>query len=211
MSILSKLKRKLRRIIGRREVFFPTCDKIIYEDLPTSYSGGSLSNSRVMWVTNNAKFVDGIRIANELENIWDAPIINENILDVSLEKILDTEKTNIGPFEHIINVLRLNKSDDSIYSVFNLIQKEVDYLQNITGITTISTIIYFADDMEVEQDTLSKFIFGIARNILLAKKIICNAVFTSSLVPVKEAINAGLFMSGKYAYGLSGEVLILKP
>ena len=108
-------------------------------------------------------------------------------------------------------MLRLNKSDDSIYSVFNLIQKEVDYLQNITGITAISTIIYFADDMEVEQDTLSKFICGIARNILLANKIICNAVFTSSLVPAKETIQAGLFMSSKYAYGLSGEVLILKP
>ncbi len=210
MSFTTKYKQKLRRLIGRREVVSPICDKIIYDDLSSSFTGGSLAHARVLWVINELEYGSFIETANTNENIWSSSIIDLKDREYALNKILDVEKNNVGPFEHIINIIRLKKSKNATYHIFNLLQQEEKYAKTLTGISSISTIIYFDDDMEVERETLSKFILGIARNVMLPHKVICNAVFTTQSIPTQDAFHAVLFMSSKYAYGLSGEILDLR-
>lgn len=209
MSVFAKYKRQLRRLLGRREVIRPICDNIIYDNLSTSYSGGSLSHTRMLWVINDSKYMHSIETANKEEDIWSSSTIEYDKDGFSVDKILEIEKSNIGPFEHIINVIYLEKSSAATYLIFNLLQQEEIYTRKQIGVSSISSIIYFADDMEVESEILQKFILGIARNVMLQNKVVCNAVFAAASIPIQDAIHAAMFMNSKYAYGLSGEILKL--
>lgn len=218
MLSIKGLKRKIRSIIGKEYHVYPIIDTTRYNDLPQSFTGGSLSDSRVLWVVNDPSFDDMIeRVCQEEKVGASKSLLANNVLSAGFNS---NSETGVASYYHIVNVIKFSCSLDeendgrgeNIYRICNLIQNETQLLSHSEPIIkTITTLIIFDEEMKIERDALSNYIIGVARNVLIGKRIICNGVFSSIEISIADAFHAAMFMSSKYAYGMAGEVISLKP
>lgn len=216
------LKRILYKLICREKTLPIMVDNNIYSDNRKSYSGGSLADTNILFVMNNILDNDNniIREIADNERFDFALLRSDNL---TIDKIIDSGSSLIGPFTHIVNVFNysdeigsftfdgLYNDSDILSDIHQTIQQETSYLKDLNTPSYLS-IAY------IENGTIDSISF--ANNIELMVKglsrvlgnhgIICNGIIASKEVPIPIVYNAISFINSKYGTVLAGEVLKLK-
>lgn len=216
MSILSKIK----RMIGNKVIIEPIIDYNRYTNRELSYSGGSLAESNILFVSNRDIPVEIIDDLSSRESSSIAIVKPSDLL--SQDTITAAGSNLIGPFLHIVNIYKKESSDllnpdntfpkkDQMYRVYQWLQEEVSYLVPLNQYATICTI-YIGDDTqysEVLKRNIDMCIRGLGE-AMGNHSIINNGIVASPSVSIKDIINTAIFLSSKYGQIMTGEVLHLK-
>ena len=209
--------RYLKRIIGHREIKETIIDKMVYKEREKSFSGGSLSDSNILIVTNRSISEDAaIRLLRN-ENAGFNILYLNNLMSCS--DITDAATDLIGPFTHIVNVVWYEKTtnieseiggsnDDAMFRIYQWHQEEVDYLVKLNQYGTLCTV--FIGNEEIDSDVIKKnvelLVKGLAES-LANHGLICNGIVANQSVPIEELLCSALFLSSKYGQIMTGEVL----
>ncbi len=213
---MSKLKKVIQRIIGKPTYVYPIFDKIIYS--PTKgYAGGSLYETNILIVTNFADIKEYYQLF-EQEKANVSYLICDKNPDIS--DITRIEKDQIGPYEHIINILSANTNmgltdngynDNDITSfAYDILKVETEYLVSKNSYATLCTAIIDngASDFEISSASIKACVEGLGKP-LGNHKLICNGVIAEKDVPLSAVIPTTIYMSSKYGQILAGQVLEL--
>ena len=132
---------------------------------------------------------------------------------VSTEQLCRAGDELVGPFEHIINFVKLPKesfpSDEQVYAVYQLLQQEADYAVTY-GTKSICAVICAEHDMDstAAQACLKSCIEGLAPR-LGEHGILINGCTADEDTEEVNMINAAMYLSGKYGQIMTGQVLEL--
>lgn len=212
--MLNKLKNKLSRPI----YIEPLVNYVEYSSIDYSYTGGSLSESNILIITNISIPENLILTAEDTERasislLYVTDDISEDIITTSGGKL-------IGPYTHVINIFRKNdelevlskegdfSNTDAMHQVYQWLQIEASYLISLNQHATIATA--YIGDKTTYSSCLKKNIemcIGGLGEALSNHNIICNGVVSSNSVPVKDILNTCLFLSSKFGQILVGEVI----
>lgn len=213
MSIL----RKIKHIVGHREYVEPIIDANIYPDMGSSYAGGSLAESNILLVTNTSIPEDLVCDIEKNENVSVSVLTNN--LKLTIEDIVMSGNSLIGPFTHIINIYSKDKDmslltstghypeTDDMYNVYQWLQEEVEYLVPLSQGGTICTA-YISNETEYAK-VLEKNMEMIALSLGSAMSnhsIINNGIVVSGHVPLIDILHTAMFMSSKYGQILGGTI-----
>ena len=217
---MNKIKGVIKKILLHKETIHPIVDPVRYASIAKSYSGGSLAESNVLVVTNDqAIAVEDIRNRFAEEHA-STGILFASSDDLELNDIVQAGDELIGPFSHIINVLRFNEKgnlfkpdgtfndEDMMRLAYQWCQTEVDYLVRISHYATLCTVFIHSEstDSLVTGSGISHLVSGLAK-ALSPHGIICNGVMAMPSVPQDAWLPAAIFLSGKYGQIMTGEVL----
>lgn len=216
MSIL----RKIKRLLGRRIYIEPIVDANIYPNLDKSYTGGSLAESNILIVTN-VSIPDEQLIEIEKNENATFSVINTNGL-LSSDEIGKSGGNLIGPFTHIVNIFKKDKTQpllmpngdypetDDMYRMYQWLQEEVGYLVPLNLGGSICTV-YISDNSQYAK-VLEKNMEMLALSlgdVMSSHSIINNGIVASNHVPLREILQTAMFMSSKYGQIL-GSAIYLK-
>lgn len=222
-AMIKKVLCRLRRAIGSAEVVQPIVDPNIYRDNKMSYSGGSLNGSNVLVMIGlipGAFDITALRERLEIEGCrYQILFCEDDILDKKC--IEDASDKMIGPFEHIINLVRITegqKDDEAVGServvatIYRWLQIESSYLIDHTGYGTLCSAIIWDD--ENRQDVVSvaglrSLMSGLGK-VMARHKIIENGLIAPAQIPIEDIAASITYLSGKYGQILAGEVLDLR-
>lgn len=217
---MNKIKKIIRKTFFHRETIHPIIDQVTYAPIEESYCGGSLAESNVLVVTNDqAIAVEDIKIRFAKEHA-SVGVLFVSSDDLELKDIVQAGNELIGPFTHIINVLRFNEqgnliksngafnNEDMMRLAYQWCQTEVDYLVKTSYYATLCMVFIHSDstDSVVIGSGISHLISGLAK-VLSPHGIICNGVTASLVVPQDAWLASSIFLSGKYGQIMTGEVL----
>lgn len=202
---------KIRKLICHRQYINPIVDENIYQSLEHSYSGGSLSESNLLIVTNIPISEDLILTIQKNENVINGELSREDIVSASKELI--------GPFTHIVNLYRKDESmslltasgeypkTDDMYRVYQWLQEEVSYLVPLEQYATICTA-FISDDSDysfVLKKNMEMLALSLG-DVLANHSIINNGIIASNKVKLVDILQTALFMSSKYGQILGGAI-----
>lgn len=206
---------KIRKLICHRQYVNPIVDENIYQNLEKSYSGGSLSESNLLVVTNIPIPEDLILKIQKNENVSISVLcINGGL---SREDIVSASKELIGPFTHIVNLYRKDENmslltasgeypkTDDMYRVYQWLQEEVSYLVPLELYATICTA-FISDDSDysfVLKKNMEMLVLSLG-DVLANHSIINNGIIASNKVKLVDILQTALFMSSKYGQILGG-------
>lgn len=215
MSIL----RKIKKIIGHKVIINPIIDYNRYTCKELSFSGGSLAESNILFVSN----IDiPVEIINDLSSRESSSIAIVKPSDLLSQDTITAAGSNlIGPFLHVVNIYKKESAEllnpdntypkeDQMYRVYQWLQEEVSYLVPLNQYATICTV-YIGDDTQYSE-VLGKNIDMCIRGLGEAMgnhNIINNGIVSSPYVSIKDIVNSSIFMSSKYGQIMTGEVLHL--
>lgn len=213
MSIL----RKIKRLLGHRVYIEPIVDANIYPNLDKSYAGGSLAESNVLIVTNISIPNEQLIELAENENATFSTINTNGLL--SSDEIRKSCGKLIGPFTHIINIFKKDKAlpllmpnggypeTDDMHRVYQWLQEEVGYLVPLDLGGSICTV-YISDDSQygkVLKKNMEMFALSLG-DAISSHSIINNGIVAPNHVPLREILQAAMFMSSKYGQILGGTI-----
>lgn len=151
---MNKIKKIIRKTFFHRETIHPIIDQVTYAPIEESYCGGSLAESNVLVVTNDqAIAVEDIKIRFAKEHA-SVGVLFVSSDDLELKDIVQAGNELIGPFTHIINVLRFNEqgnliksngtfnNEDMMRLAYQWCQTEVDYLVKTSYYATLCMGLY---------------------------------------------------------------------
>lgn len=217
---MNKIKGIIKKCFLHKETIHPIIDPIQYAPIEESYSGGSLSESNVLVVTNDQTLViESIKKRFSKERA-STGILFASTDNLKLNDIVQAGNELIGPFSHIINVLRFNEQENLIKSngtfnnedmmrlAYQWCQTEVDYLVKTSYYATLCMVFIHSDstDSVVIGSGISHLISGLAK-VLSPHGIICNGVTVMPSVPQDAWLATTVFLSSKYGQIMTGEVL----
>ena len=214
------IKRYLKLFIGLREIKETIFDKMVYKEREKSYSGGSLSDSNILIVSNKSFSEDTIIHLLRNENLKYS-IKHVNSL-MSRSDIIDASNSLIGPFSHIVNILwcknqkklesDVNSSiDDVMYRIYQWHQVEVDYLVKLNQYGTLCTV--FIEKEGLDSDVIRKNVEMLVKGLaepLANHGLICNGIIANQSISIEDLVCSALFLSSKYGQIMTGEVLHMK-
>lgn len=206
---------KIRKLICHRQYINPIVDENIYQNLEKSYSGGSLSESNLLVVTNIPISEDLICTIQKNENVSVLCINGE----LSREDIVSASKELIGSFTHIVNLYRKDENmslltasgeypkTDDMYRVYQWLQEEVSYLVPLEQYATICTA-FISDDSDYSFVLKKNMkMLALSLGVVLANhSIINNGIIASNKVKLVDILQTALFMSSKYGQILGGTI-----
>ena len=217
---MNKIKGIIKKCFLHKETIHPIIDPVQYAPIEKSYGGGSLAESNVLVVTND----QAITVEN-IEKCFSEERASTGILfastdNLKLNDIVQAGNELIGPFSHIINVLRFNEQGNLIKSngtfnnedmtrlAYQWCQVEVDYLVKLSNYATLCTVYIHSEstDSMVIGTGIHHLVSGLAK-VLSPHGIICNGVTASLVVPQDAWLASSIFLSGKYGQIMTGEVL----
>lgn len=210
--------RKIKSILGKQDVIKPIVDMRNYGTNTSSYTGNSLSDSNVLFVSN-------IKLANKDVNVIEGIMQKENcnytIFEYEEDRVLDTlnirevAKSLIGPFDHVINLFYVNQNinEDFVEDFYKNIKVETEYLINSVKYGTVCTAIIYNSNIEIEKKAslhgMKSLIAGLGI-VLPNHGLISNGVLADDRIPIASIINTVLFLSSKFGQILTGEVFEMK-
>lgn len=217
---MNKIKGIIKKCFLHKESISPIIDPVAYASINESYCGGSLAESNVLVVTNDqAIAVEDIKIHFTKEHA-SVGVLFVSSDDLELRDIVRAGNELIGPFTHIINVLRFNEQGNLLKSnetfnekdimrlAYQWSQTETDYLVRLSNYATLCTVYIHSEstDSMVIGTGIHHLVSGLAK-VLSPHGIICNGVNASLIVPQEAWLAASIFLSGKYGQIMTGEVL----
>lgn len=220
LKAMNKIKGIIKKCLFHQETIRPIIDPVQYASIEKSYSGGSLAESNVLVITNDqAIAVEDIRNRFSVEHA-SVGFLFASSDNLKLNDIVLAGDELIGPFTHVINVLRFNEhgnlikpdgtfnNEDMMRLAYQWCQAEVDYLVKTSNYATLCTVFIHSDstDSVVVGSGISHLVSGLAK-LLSPHGIICNGVTATPSVPQDAWLAASVFLSGKYGQIMTGEVL----
>lgn len=217
---MNKIKGIIKKCFLHKETIHPIIDPIQYAPIEESYSGGSLSESNVLVVTNDQTLaIESIKKRFSKERA-STGILFASTDNLKLNDIVQAGNELIGPFTHIINVLHFNEQgnlvnpdgtfngEDMMRLAYQWCQVEVDYLVKLSNYATLCTVYIHSEstDSMVIGTGIHHLVSGLAK-VLSSHGIICNGVTASLVVPQDAWLASSIFLSGKYGQIMTGEVL----
>lgn len=192
-------------------------DKVVYKERENSFSGGSLSDSNILIVSNKSISEDTAIQLLRNENVGFNVIHLNNLMSSS--NITDASAELIGPFTHIVNVIWYEKTsniesdkcgfnNDAMFRIYQWHQEEVDYLVKQSLYGTLCTVFIGNEDIDcaVIKKNVELLIKGLAES-LANHGLICNGIVANQSIPIKDLLCSALFLSSKYGQIMTGEVL----
>lgn len=220
---MNKIKGLIKKCFLHKESIHPIIDPVPYASICESYSGGSLAESNVLVVTN-----DKTLAAKGIENKFAVECASTGVLyassdELELKDIVHTGNKLIGPFTHVINVLRFDNpgnildpdgtfnEKDAMRLAYQWCQAEVDYLVKLPNYATLCMVYIHsgAIDSSVIGSGIHHLVSGLAK-VLSPHGIICNGVIALSTVPQEAWLSTSAFLNGKYGQVMTGEVLYME-
>jgi hypothetical protein len=202
---------KIRKLLGKPIIIKPIVDQRIYDKENSSFCGNSLSDSNVLVLTNNERWISDIELRAKNEKCCIKSVCIETTDRITENNIFEYAKYNVGPFQHIINFYKVdNKSFDICETIYENLKIETDYLKKSLLVGTICTVIVY----DTEIDNLTKGMIAAVDSlikglgiVLPAHDIISNGIISPNTVPLGNIIDTTIFLSGKFGHMLTGEVI----
>lgn len=209
MSIINIIK----HIIGHPEWVEPISDKYIYGDNKKSYSGNSLNESNILFVTNldlQSEQMEYVKQAFAEEKAH-YKNLRWNFRNISAEDIRKSGAELVGPYDHIINMVLFG--DDEVVQVYKLLRAEMDYLIKYCEKGTLCTAIIKDNIKSAEINArvagLASLLKGLGQ-VSANHGVIENGIIVNNSIDWKDIVPFLLYLSSKYGQILNGEVLELE-
>ena len=137
---MNKIKGLIKKCFLHKESIHPIIDPVPYASICESYSGGSLAESNVLVVTN-----DKTLAAKGIENKFAVEYASTGVLyassdELELKDIVHTGNKLIGPFTHVINVLRFDNPGNIHHLVSGLAKVLSPHGIICNGVIALSTV-----------------------------------------------------------------------
>lgn len=196
---MSKITKIIKKLFGTEVVLNLIANPFLYKDNAESFCGGTLAEESILVVTNLDRESQLQMIVQKLET---EKCLHSMETDIEWRTL--KESSNIVPYEHIINIIDCNKEGIDIYSVYQLLQKEADYVIEKSLCTSICTVVLSQD--HVARMTLSTLIKGLGKALGI-HGIVNNGVVAKTTASLETAINSAIYLSSKFGQIMAGEVL----
>lgn len=206
---MGKILKLCKKLFGKENIVHPIVDQYKYNESCKSTSGGSLEGKNVLVIVSDPKFSDYVR--NYYSPLGANMVIDmvNNIMGKGVTEISKSCGALIGPFTNIINIIRASDSsvnDNPVYSVYNLLQIESDYLIEVTkkGIISTAFITDNPDNGKAVESTFKGLSLALGKH-----DVIENGAIMCSEIQEKDVLDTISYLNSKYGYILAGEVLTM--
>ncbi|MBD5554802.1 MAG: hypothetical protein HDQ95_05485 [Roseburia sp.] len=202
---MGRLVRIIKKIFGKQVVINPIYNPYVYKNNQESFCGGTLDGEKLLIVTNIDENTAEFNMMQQSIHIERALYTVKN---VSSESFDIQNESNIEPYKHIINVIKFTDKDssDSVEKIYQLLQKEVEYMISCNASEGNSICTVVISDDTVLLCTLKTLIKGLGYT-LGNHGIINNGIVSEHKAPFEGLFHTAIYMSSKFGHILSGEVI----
>lgn len=201
---MGKIINVCKKLLGKELIINPIMDPFSYNGNQNSFSGGSLEERNLLIVVSCQSSYNSVK--DWVSTLGAKVAIKTQ--DYIIDDIASSSATLIGPFTNIINIIfdTDSKNSNQIYSTYNLLQIESNYLIEVTNKGFISTA--FVSENNERCKAVESLIKGLSL-ALGGHGVIENGLTANSSVQQHDILNALSYLNSKYGYILAGEVLTM--
>lgn len=202
----------IKRLFGKPKIARPIIDTCNYKDNGQSYCGNSLSESNVLFITNERNQTNDIEEFILREECEVKKIRLDKDQRVKVGDIIETGMDDcIGPFQHIIMLYRISSKDiDVCEAIYEDLKNIAEYMisTNVNG--SICVALISEKELSLQMRATIKGIESLIKGlgcVLPKHRIIINGIVAESIIPMNSIMKVIIFLSGKYGQVLTGEII----
>ena len=196
---MSKIKNIIKKLLSITNYRYPICNSFLYDDIESSYCGGTLNQEKLCIVTNMQ--------CQELTYLKQL-LKTENVCYKIVSVFEDFEKgANEIPYDHIINIFQYSKKEpilEDISFIYKQLQYEGDYLIDYAKKGCCTTLLFSPDTITLE--SISSIVKGLGK-AFGSHEVVCNGIVSNKTKEISNIFPIALYMNSKYGQILTGEVL----
>ena len=196
---MSKIKNIIKKLLSITNYRYPICNSFLYDDIESSYFGGTLNQEKLCIVTNMQ--------CQELTYLKQL-LKTENVCYKIVSVFEDFEKgANEIPYDHIINIFQYSKKEpilEDISFIYKQLQYEGDYLIDYAKKGCCTTLLFSPDTITL--DSISSIVKGLGK-AFGSHEVVCNGIVSNKTKEISNIFPIALYMNSKYGQILTGEVL----
>ena len=196
---MSKIKNIIKKLLSITNYRYPICNSFLYDDIESSYCGGTLNQEKLCIVTNMQ--------CQELTYLKQL-LKTENVCYKIVSVFEDFEKgANEIPYDHIINIFQYSKKEpilEDISFIYKQLQYEGEDLIDYAKKGCCTTLLFSPDTITL--DSISSIVKGLGK-AFGSHEVVCNGIVSNKTKEISNIFPIALYMNSKYGQILTGEVL----